>query len=177
MTGQVAARQVVLGLGSNIGDSAAILQGAVNDLVSTPGVDVTAVSAVFETDPVGGPEQPVYLNAVLLAQSALLSHEILAVAQGVEQHWLRTREMHWGPRTLDVDIVAIEGETHDDPDLTVPHRLAHERAFVLVPWYDVDPGAVVEGRGRVADLLVGMDTSGVRPTTVHLVVPTAEPGV
>jgi 2-amino-4-hydroxy-6-hydroxymethyldihydropteridine diphosphokinase len=162
MTGQVAARQVVLGLGSNIGDSAAILQGAVNDLVSTPGVDVTAVSAVFETDPVGGPEQPVYLNAVLLAQSALLSHEILAVAQGVEQHWLRTREMHWGPRTLDVDIVAIEGETHDD---------------VLVPWYDVDPGAVVEGRGRVADLLVGMDTSGVRPTTVHLVVPTAEPGV
>jgi 2-amino-4-hydroxy-6-hydroxymethyldihydropteridine diphosphokinase len=169
-------RDVVLGLGSNLGDSAAILQGAVDDLASTHDIEVTSVSAVFETDPVGGPDQPVYLNAVVLARTPMRNHEILAVAQGVEQHWLRTREVRWGPRTLDVDIVAIEDETYDDPDLTIPHRLAHERAFVLVPWLDVDPDAVLVGHGSVRNLLEGLDVSGVRPTAVRLVVPVPEAG-
>ena len=158
-------RDVVLGLGSNIGDSPAILQGAVNDLAAADGLSVVAVSGVFETDPVGGPEQPVFLNAICLATTTLLNHELLADVQAVEQHWMRTREVHWGPRTLDVDIVAVGREKYEHPDLSIPHALAHERAFVLVPWLDVDPHAYLVGHGRVADLVSSMDVSGVRAVT------------
>lgn len=164
-------RDVVLGLGSNIGDSAAILQGAVNDLSAAEGLTVLAVSGAFETDPVGGPEQPVFLNAICLAQTTLLNHELLVATQAVEQHWLRRREVHWGPRTLDVDIVAVGDERYRDPDLCIPHALAHERAFVLVPWLDVDPNASLVGYGAVRELVTHMDTSGVRATTVALTVP------
>jgi 2-amino-4-hydroxy-6-hydroxymethyldihydropteridine diphosphokinase len=164
-------RDVVLGLGSNIGDSAAILQGAVNDLAATDGLILVAVSSVFETDPVGGPEQPVFLNAICLATTTLLNHELLADVQAVEQHWMRTREVHWGPRTLDVDIVAVGTEEYEHPDLVIPHALAHERAFVLVPWLDVDPQGFLVGHGRVADLVAAMDVSGVRPSDVRLSLP------
>jgi 2-amino-4-hydroxy-6-hydroxymethyldihydropteridine diphosphokinase len=164
-------RDIVLGLGSNVGDSAVILQGAVDDLGATEGITITAVSSVFETDPVGGPEQPAFLNAVAIGRTSLLDHELLAATQAVEQHWHRTREVRWGPRTLDIDIVAIDEETIDTPDLLVPHPLAHERAFVLVPWQDVDPGGYLVGHGPVADLLVVVDASGVRPTSVTLTSP------
>jgi 2-amino-4-hydroxy-6-hydroxymethyldihydropteridine diphosphokinase len=167
-------RDVVLGLGSNLGESVAILQGGVNDLAWVEGLEITASSAVFETDPVGGPEQPVYLNAVLIGHTSLRNHELLSAAQDVERHWQRTREMRWGPRTLDVDIVAIGDEIADDPDLTIPHRFAHERAFVLVPWLDVDPEAELVGYGPVADLVRGLDTSGVRPTSYRLTVPPSD---
>jgi 2-amino-4-hydroxy-6-hydroxymethyldihydropteridine diphosphokinase len=171
----VTMREVVLGLGSNIGDSAAILQGAVRDISAAEGLVVTNVSAVFETDPVGGPEQRAFLNAVVLAETTLLNHELLATVQAVEQHWLRTREVHWGPRTLDIDIVAVGDEVYEDPDLTIPHALAHERAFVLVPWADVDPDAWLVGHGLVVDLLAVMDDSGVRRTSILLEAPQAEP--
>jgi 2-amino-4-hydroxy-6-hydroxymethyldihydropteridine diphosphokinase len=164
-------REVVLSLGSNVGDSPVILQGAVRDLSAAEGIIVTDVSAVFETDPIGGPEQRAFLNAIVLAETTLLNHELLAGVQAVEQHWLRTREVHWGPRTLDVDIVAVGDEVYEDPDLTIPHRLAHERAFVLVPWVDVDPDAWLVGHGPVGDLLAGLDVSGVRRTSVRLDVP------
>jgi 2-amino-4-hydroxy-6-hydroxymethyldihydropteridine diphosphokinase len=167
----IAVRDVVLGLGSNLGDSRQILQGAVDDLAATEGVELDDVSAVFETDPVGGPDQPAFLNAIVIGRTSLLDHELLAATQAVEQHWHRTREVHWGPRTLDVDIIAIEEETVDTPDLIVPHRLAHERAFVLVPWLDVDPDAFLVGHGSVADLLAGLETSGVRPSDVSISVP------
>jgi 2-amino-4-hydroxy-6-hydroxymethyldihydropteridine diphosphokinase len=163
-------RSVVLGLGSNMGDSGGILQGAVDDLDAIEGLELTDVSAVYETDPVGGPEQPVFLNAVALGRTALRDHELLAAAQAVENRWHRTREVRWGPRTLDIDVVAIDEDRSDDPYITVPHPLAHERAFVLVPWLDVDPDATIAGRGRVADLLVDVDDSGVRRTGITLVV-------
>ena len=163
-------RSVAIGLGSNLGDSSAILQGAVDDLQATDGLELTAASAVFETDPVGGPEQPVYFNAVAVGRTSLRNHELLAAAQAVEEHWHRQREVRWGPRTLDVDILAIDDEVSDDPAITVPHPLAHERAFVLVPWLDVDPDATIPGHGRVDALLAHVDRSGVRATGHSLVV-------
>ena len=148
-------RQVVLALGSNLGDRLATLQAGIDDLAAAPGLDLRAVSAVFETSPVGGPDQPDYLNAVLLAVSALPGQEILRRTQAAEQAEGRVRSVRWGPRTLDVDIIAVDDETSDDPDLTLPHPRAHERAFVLLPWHDVDPGATLPGFGPVAALIAG----------------------
>jgi 2-amino-4-hydroxy-6-hydroxymethyldihydropteridine diphosphokinase len=163
-------RSVVLSLGSNMGDSAAILQGAVDDLVATEGLEVTAVSAVFETDPVGGPEQKAFLNAVVLGRTSLRDHELLSAVQAVENHWHRTREVRWGPRTLDADVIAVDLDRSDDPRITIPHPLAHERGFVLVPWLDVDPEAVLAGHGRVDELMATVDCTGVRPSAVTLTV-------
>lgn len=168
-------RSVALGLGSNLGDSAAILQGAVVDLQETEGLELRAVSPVYETDPVGGPEQGVFLNAVVIGRTTLDGPELLAATQAVEQHWRRRREVRWGPRTLDVDILAIDEETSEDPLLRLPHPLAHERAFVLVPWASVDPDAVIVGHGRVADLLADRDVSGVRISSARLTIPGDQP--
>jgi 2-amino-4-hydroxy-6-hydroxymethyldihydropteridine diphosphokinase len=117
---------------------------------------------VYETAPVGGPEQPDYLNAVVLAETSRPAAELLRRAHTIEVAAQRTREVHWGPRTLDVDIIAYGAETSSDPVLTLPHPRAHERAFVLAPWLDADPGAVLPGRGRVAALLAALLGGGVR---------------
>ena len=164
---------IVLGLGSNLGDSALILQGAVDDLCAVQGIDIDAVSPVYETDPVGGVEQPAFLNAVAVGRTTLLDHELLAQTQAVEQHWHRTREVHWGPRTLDIDIIALGDRRVSTPDLTVPHPRARERAFVLVPWLDLDPDAVVPGSGAARELLAVLDASGVRRTSLVLTPMTA----
>jgi 2-amino-4-hydroxy-6-hydroxymethyldihydropteridine diphosphokinase len=163
-------RSVVFGIGSNLGDSAAILQGAVSDLNKIDGLEITAASTIYETDPVGGPQQGVFLNAVLVGRTSLDNAALLDAAQSVEQDWHRVREVRWGPRTLDVDILAIDDEVSDDPQLTIPHPRAYERAFVLVPWLEVDPQARIAGRGAVADLLDDVDTSGVRRTERQLVI-------
>ena len=163
--------EVALALGSNMGDRAAILQGAVGDLATVDGVHVIAISRTYETDPVGGPEQDPYLNAVVVVLTDLDPWGLLAATQSIEQHWHRTREVRWGPRTLDIDILAIDTETVDSDDLVVPHPRAHERGFVLVPWADVAPGAVIPGKGRVADLAEAIGADGVRVTDVALTVP------
>ena len=162
--------EVALALGSNMGDSAAILQGAVDNLASVEGISIVAVSPVYETDPVGGPEQDVYLNAVVIAVTELDPWALLAVTQSIEQHWHRVREVRWGPRTLDIDILAIDDATVDSDDLVIPHPRAHERGFVLVPWADVSPEASIPGHGRVDELLATVDTDGVRPTGHRLTV-------
>jgi 2-amino-4-hydroxy-6-hydroxymethyldihydropteridine diphosphokinase len=156
-------RHAVLALGSNQGDRRATLQGAVEALAGTPGLTVVAVSPVYETDPVGGPEQPDYLNAVVLVEADLGPRDLLERALAVEAAFGRVRDVRWGPRTLDVDVVAVGDLRVDEPDLVVPHPRAAERAFVLVPWLEVDPGAALPGVGRVADLVVGLDRTGVRP--------------
>ena len=166
--------EVALALGSNMGDSAAILQGAIGDLASVDGISVVGVSGTYETDPVGGPEQDPYLNAVVVAITDLDPWELLAVTQSIEQHWHRVRDVRWGPRPLDIDILAIDAETVDSDDLVAPHPRAHERAFVLVPWADVAPDAVIPGRGSVADLLEAVGTDGVRATDVVLRLPERE---
>ncbi len=156
-------RRAALALGSNQGNRLETLQGAVDALAETDGVEIAAVSGVFETDPVGGPQQPDYLNAVVVVLTTMSARDLLGRAHEIEQQFGRVRTERWGPRTLDVDIVAVGDELVDEPDLVVPHPRAAERAFVLLPWLDADPDAALPGRGPIADLLTGLDGSGVRP--------------
>lgn len=148
--------RAVLALGSNVGDRLAHLQGAIELL--DDGVDVVAVSGVYETAPVGGPEQDDFLNAVVIVETTLAPRDLLALCQRVEADHDRVREVRWGPRTLDVDIIAMDGEALDDADLTLPHPRAHERAFVCVPWLEVDPAAALP-QGSISTLR--LDRSGV----------------
>jgi 2-amino-4-hydroxy-6-hydroxymethyldihydropteridine diphosphokinase len=166
---------VVLALGSNLGDRQDILQGAVDAIVGLPGVRVTAVSPVYETVPVGGPAQPDYLNAIVLADAARPARELLDRLHEIEAAFDRVRVVRWGPRTLDIDVVDFGGARSDDPELTLPHPRAHERAFVLGPWRDVDPDAALPGHGPVAELLAKADRSGLRRSNLSLVIPEGMP--
>jgi 2-amino-4-hydroxy-6-hydroxymethyldihydropteridine diphosphokinase len=166
---------VVLALGSNLGDRQDILQGAVDAIVGLPGVRVTAVSPVYETVPVGGPAQPDYLNAVVLADAARPARELLDRLHEIEAAFDRVRLVRWGARTLDIDIIVFDSERSDDPQLTLPHPRAHERAFVLAPWHDVDPDAALPGHGPVAELLAKADHSGLRLSDLSLVIPEGMP--
>lgn len=142
----------VLSIGSNLGNRLAHLQLAVD--VLQPRV----MSPVYETAPVGGVEQDDFLNAVLLCD--LDASQAWDLAQQAEREADRERVVRWGPRTLDVDVVVADGPVPDG--LELPHPRAHSRAFVLVPWADVDPSAVLPGHGPVVDLLGRLDLSGVR---------------
>jgi 2-amino-4-hydroxy-6-hydroxymethyldihydropteridine diphosphokinase len=154
-------RAVVLGLGSNLGDRIGNLQRGIEAL-DDDALMVAAISDVFETSPVGGPAQADYLNAVLLARSYLPAREILARCAVAEEAAGRVRTVRWGPRTLDVDIITCGEDRSAEEDLVLPHPRAHERAFVLAPWLDVQPAAVLPGWGAVADLLALMSMAGVR---------------
>jgi 2-amino-4-hydroxy-6-hydroxymethyldihydropteridine diphosphokinase len=166
------ARRIVLSLGSNLGDRLETLQGAVDALADTPDLRVLAVSPVYETDPVGGPDQPDYLNAVVLAEGPQPPRTVLERALAIEDAFDRLREVRWGARTLDIDVIAVGDLLVDDRDLELPHPRAAERAFVLVPWLDVDSAAELPGAGAVADLLEPLDRSGVRRRgDLDLVVP------
>ncbi|GAB3677656.1 2-amino-4-hydroxy-6-hydroxymethyldihydropteridine diphosphokinase [Angustibacter aerolatus] len=169
---------VVLALGANLGDRAATLRDAVAELDATDGVRVRSVSAPVETDPVGGPDQPDYLNAVVLADTDLDADALLDACHAVEQRHGRERLVRWGARTLDVDVVAY-GEpgaddevVRSDERLTLPHPRAHERGFVLLPWAQVDPAARLRlADGSVADV-AGLaasapDRDGVRPADIE----------
>jgi 2-amino-4-hydroxy-6-hydroxymethyldihydropteridine diphosphokinase len=131
-----------LGLGSNLGDRLAHLQGAIDALAASAGVRVVAVSDVYETSPVGGPIQDDFLNAVVAIETDLSPRDLLAVAMHVEQLAARVRIMHWGPRTLDVDVLIYGDEQVHEPDLEIPHPRMHERPFVLAPLRDVAPDRV-----------------------------------
>lgn len=155
-------QHAVLALGSNLGDRLAMLRGAVQVLLSEPGLTLTALSPVYETVPVGGPPQPEYLNAVLVAQTTLEPQALLDRCHQAEQAFQRTRTEVWGPRTLDVDIIVYGDLVSDDPVLTLPHPRARERAFVLAPWLDAEPDAVIPGQGHVSDLLATAGRDGVR---------------
>ncbi|MEV0530451.1 2-amino-4-hydroxy-6-hydroxymethyldihydropteridine diphosphokinase [Kitasatospora sp. NPDC050463] len=159
-------RCAVIALGSNLGNRLDTLQGAVDALADTPGLRIKAVSGVYETEALGGPdEQPNYYNAVVVLRTTLPPHDLLERGNAIEDAFGRVRTVRWGPRTLDVDILAYEGVTSDDPQLLLPHPRSHERAFVLAPWLDAQPDAEVPGHGRVAALLQalgGADAQGVR---------------
>jgi 2-amino-4-hydroxy-6-hydroxymethyldihydropteridine diphosphokinase len=149
-------------LGSNLGDRIGRLRAAVDALGATVGVQVVAVSGVYETDPVGGPEQEPYLNAVVAIDTDRSARDLLDVAHGLERDAERVRGERWGPRTLDVDLLLVGDERVDEPDLVVPHPRMWERAFVLAPLADVAPH-LVERPTR------GWD--GVRRTALALRVP------
>lgn len=147
--------RAVLSIGSNLGDRLGHLRSVVDGL----GDAVVAVSPVYETAPWGGVEQDDYLNAIVIAAEDRDARGWLATAHELERRAGRTREVRWGPRTLDVDVIDVDGTTSDDPELTLPHPRAHERAFVLIPWFDADPAAVLPGHGPVRDLVEVRRTS------------------
>lgn len=159
--------RAVLSIGSNIGDRLAQLQSVLDGL----GSRVVAVSAVYSTAPWGGVEQQDFLNAVVAVDDpAVDCRGWLQIGQDLEAQAERVREVRWGPRTLDVDVVTCGDVRSDDPVLTLPHPRAHQRAFVLVPWLDVEPAAelTVDGVATpVRQLLESLDASerdGVRRT-------------
>ncbi|MFD4012390.1 2-amino-4-hydroxy-6-hydroxymethyldihydropteridine diphosphokinase [Streptomyces albidoflavus] len=155
-------KTAVISLGSSLGNRLETLQGAVDALEDTPGLRVKAVSPVYETEPWGVDpgSQPSYFNAVAVIRTTLPPGSLLERAQAVEEAFHRVRDERWGPRTLDVDIVAYAGVVSADPELTLPHPHAHERAFVLAPWHDVDPEAELPGQGPVDELLSALAGDG-----------------
>jgi 2-amino-4-hydroxy-6-hydroxymethyldihydropteridine diphosphokinase len=155
-------------LGANLGDRAAALTHAVNRLGALTGYHLQAVSEVFETVPVGGPEQPDYLNQVVVlraedpagvAESDYRGEALLAVCHSIEADLDRVREERWGPRTLDVDILAMGQYTNGSADLTIPHPRLAERAFVLVPWAQIAADTYIPGLATVGALEQGLPSA------------------
>ena len=154
--------KATISLGSNLGDRFQYLQNALDSINAVTGTQVHSVSPVFETDPVGGPEQGQYLNAVAVVKTILSPEQFLAATQQIELEQNRERNEHWGPRTLDIDLLAMDTEVRSSPELELPHPRAHERAFVLLPWSLLDPDFVIPGKASVSELLDGLDAQGVR---------------
>ena len=163
LSGMKPLRKVVYSIGSNLGDRLGHLQGAVDALSDTPDVIVVDVSSVYETEPVGGPEDsPAFLNLVLVAETTLEPRTLLERAQAIEDAFGRDRSGgQWAPRTLDVDLIMVGKVELDQPDLKLPHPLAGERGFVLVPWAEIDGRGTLPGVGTVSELVGLVDTSGV----------------
>jgi 2-amino-4-hydroxy-6-hydroxymethyldihydropteridine diphosphokinase len=126
--------QVFLGLGSNLGDRLKYLREAVSAIP-----DLVAVSGLYETEPIGGPEQGAFLNIVVELLTDISPRGLLNLAHELEVNADRSREIHWGPRTLDVDVLWVEGEAVDEPDLVVPHPRMRDRAFVMIPLGELEP--------------------------------------
>jgi 2-amino-4-hydroxy-6-hydroxymethyldihydropteridine diphosphokinase len=143
--------KAVISLGANIGDPQANLTLAIALLREA--AEVTAVSSFLKTKPVGGPDQPDYLNAVAIVESELPAKDLLALLNGIETAMGRTREIHWGPRVIDLDLIQYGGLLVNDEKLTLPHPRAHERRFVLAPWFEIEPEAILLTHGRISDLL------------------------
>ncbi len=158
-----------LGLGSNLGDRLAHLQRAVALLAAEPGIVPLRCSRVWETDPVGGPPQPDFLNVVLRVETRLSPHELLDACRRVESALERVRDVRWGPRTIDVDVLLVDARSIDEPDLVVPHPRMHERAFVLMPLLDIEPDPVLPDGRHLLELPLGPDAAGgVRPVAAPL---------
>lgn len=158
-----------LGLGSNLGDRLENLRRAVA-LLGARGVRPLRSSRVYETDPVGGPPQPDYLNAVVEVEAEGSARDLLAACQGVEAEMGRVRRERWGPRVIDLDVLTFGREEVREPDLLIPHPRMHERAFVLVPLLELDADPPLPGGRRAADLRLGvLALGGVRPFAPPLV--------
>ncbi|MFM1952578.1 MAG: hypothetical protein RJA33_1372 [Actinomycetota bacterium] len=143
--------KAVIALGANIGNPKEQMDIAVSLLREA--LEVTAVSSYFTTAPVGGPEQPDYLNAVCIAESELPAAKLLALLHGIEKALGRERIEHWGPRTIDLDLIQYGSIVSYAEELTLPHPRAHERRFVLEPWSEIEPDALLLTHGTISDLL------------------------
>ena len=143
--------RAVLSIGSNMDDRRALLQTVFDEFAA----ETVAASPIYSTPPWGVTDQDEFLNAVLIVDVEESPMELLRRGQALEQAAERVRVRHWGPRTLDVDIVQVEGVTSSEPELTLPHPYAHQRAFVLVPWLAADPDARL-GDTPVADLIAAL---------------------
>jgi 2-amino-4-hydroxy-6-hydroxymethyldihydropteridine diphosphokinase len=143
--------RAVIALGSNLGNRELNIDSAIAELAKI--IEITHLSTNHETDPVGGPEQPKYLNAVLIAETQLDPHELLISMLEIENKLGRKREIHWGPRTIDLDLIVVGDEVVVSDVLVLPHPRAHERKFVLEPWLEIDPTAQIPGIGLVESIL------------------------
>lgn len=148
---------VLFAFGANLGDRGETIIAAQRELAQTAGITDFRASALRESIAVTldgpDPSAPRYLNGVASARTSLAPHELLDVMQRIENDFGRVRDVRWGARTIDIDLILFGGRVLSDERLTVPHPRAHERDFVLSPWLDLDPHAVLPGHGRVADLL------------------------
>lgn len=164
ITRQAPAVEAVLALGTNLGDREAHLRRALELLGAAEDVEIAWTAPVIETDPVGGPEQDAFLNTVVGVRTRRDPEALLSLAHALEQDAHRERIVRWGPRTLDVDVVAWGDLQQADETLTLPHPRAHERAFVLAPWVQARPKADLPGHGPISELLAACtDREGVRP--------------
>ena len=143
--------RAVIALGSNLGNRELNIDSAIAELAKI--IEITHLSTNHETDPVGGPEQPKYLNAILIAETQLDPQELLISMLEIENKLGRKREIHWGPRTIDLDLIVVGDEVVVSDVLVLPHPRAHERKFVLEPWLEIDPTAQIPGLGLVESLL------------------------
>ena len=143
--------EAYLGLGANVGDRLTSLREAVDLLATAPGIVVGRTSRVWETDPVGGPEQPDFLNVVVEIDTDLDPFDLLAAVNRVEDELGRVRDVRWGPRTIDIDILLIDALTIDDDRLTVPHPRMHQRAFVLFPLLELIDDPVLPNGTHLLD--------------------------
>lgn len=143
--------KAVIALGSNLGNRELYIDSAVAELAKV--IEITHLSTNHETDPVGGPEQPKYLNAIAIAETELDPRELLIIMLEIENRLGRKREAHWGPRTIDLDLIVFGDEVIDSEVLVLPHPRAHERKFVLEPWLEIDPGAYIPGIGEIESIL------------------------
>ena len=149
-----------VGLGSNLDDPLSQLQRAVNALEALDGIRLVQSSAFYRSRPMGPQDQPDFINAVVEIETALSPDALLDQLHAIEQAQGRVRERHWGPRTLDLDLLLYGDETIDSERLTVPHPGLPERAFVLYPLAELAPALVVPGRGRVDALAARLDRDG-----------------
>jgi 2-amino-4-hydroxy-6-hydroxymethyldihydropteridine diphosphokinase len=143
--------KAVIALGANIGNPKEQMDLAVGLLRES--LEVTAVSSYYTTAPVGGPEQPDYINAVCIAESELPAADFLALLHGIEKVLGRERIVHWGPRTIDLDLIQYGTILSYAEELQLPHPRAHERRFVLEPWAEIEPDALLLTHGKISDLL------------------------
>ena len=143
--------KAVIALGANIGNPKEQMDIAVALLKEA--LEVSAISSYFTTAPVGGPEQPDYLNAVCIAESELPAADLLALLHGIEKTLGRERIEHWGPRTIDLDLIQYGSLLSKAEELELPHPRAHERRFVIEPWHEIEPDAVLLTHGKISELL------------------------
>jgi len=143
--------KAVIALGANLDEPEKNVELAISLLDQA--LDLSARSSLYKSSPVGGPAQPDYVNAVCIVETQLPPHELLHLLQGIEKSMGRVRDVRWGPRVIDCDLIAYEDLIVDDEELTLPHPRAHERRFVLEPWLEIEPAAVLVGRGPIAAIL------------------------
>jgi len=152
--------KAVVALGSNLGDRFDYLQKAVNEINSLTDIEILEISSVYETLPVGGPEQGNYLNAIVTLNTKFEAEELLLKLLLIELNLGRQREIAWGPRTIDLDLIWFEDQTINLENLVLPHPRAHERCFVIKPWLEIEPKARI-GNTEIREFLKDLDCSGV----------------
>ena len=160
--------RAIVALGSNLGDRFEYLQKAVNEINSLKEIEISEISSVYETLPVGGPEQGNYLNAVISLVTELEADELLFKLLLIELNLGRQREIAWGPRTIDLDLIWFENQTINLDNLVLPHPRAHERCFVIKPWLEIEPDARI-GNTEIKEFLKDLDCSGVNLFPTRLV--------